>query len=79
MILAAAAATIDHISDGRLELGLGAGWCRSEYEGFGIPFESPATRLRRLREITEIIRLLWTQDWVDYDGEFHQLRPGSDS
>jgi alkanesulfonate monooxygenase SsuD/methylene tetrahydromethanopterin reductase-like flavin-dependent oxidoreductase (luciferase family) len=74
MLMAAAASTIDHISGGRLELGMGAGWCEAEYLAFGIPFDSPGARLRRMRETVEIIRLLWAEDWVDYEGEFYQLR-----
>ena len=73
-VLANAAATIDHFSDGRLELGLGAGWHQPEYDAYGIPFESPGTRLRRLAEYVEVVRLLWSQQGVDYDGEFFTLR-----
>ncbi|MBV8985750.1 MAG: LLM class flavin-dependent oxidoreductase [Acidimicrobiia bacterium] len=72
--LANAAATIDHFSGGRLELGLGAGWHQAEYEAYGIPFESPGTRLRRLQESVEVIRLLWTSDAADYEGEFYTLK-----
>ena len=73
-VLANAAVTIDHISAGRLELGLGAGWLQTEYDAYGIPFESPGTRLRRLAEYVEVVRALWTQDTVDFDGEFFTLR-----
>jgi probable F420-dependent oxidoreductase len=72
-VLANAAATIDHLSGGRLELGVGAGWHRAEYDAYGIPFESPGTRLRRLAESVEVIRLLWTGEPVDYEGEFYTL------
>jgi len=73
-VLANAAATIDHFSGGRLELGLGAGWHQPEYEAYGIPFESPGTRLRRLEESVEVIRLLWTSEAADYEGEFYTLK-----
>ncbi|EME17628.1 LLM class flavin-dependent oxidoreductase [Rhodococcus triatomae] len=73
-LLARAAATIDHLSGGRVELGLGAGWHRNEYDAFGFPFERPAVRLRRLKEAVEIVRLLWQEESVDYEGEFYQLR-----
>jgi alkanesulfonate monooxygenase SsuD/methylene tetrahydromethanopterin reductase-like flavin-dependent oxidoreductase (luciferase family) len=53
---------------------LGAGWHEEEFKAYGIPFEAPATRLRRLREYAEIIRALWTQQSVDYQGEFYVLR-----
>lgn len=75
-VLAKAAVTIDHLSGGRLELGVGAGWHQAEYEGYGIPFEPPATRLRRLAEYVEVIRLLWTSDVADYKGEFFTLTQG---
>jgi alkanesulfonate monooxygenase SsuD/methylene tetrahydromethanopterin reductase-like flavin-dependent oxidoreductase (luciferase family) len=73
-ILATAAATIDHLSDGRMELGLGAGWYRQEYESFGFEFELPAVRLRRLKEAAEVVRLLWSNEVVDYEGQFYHLR-----
>ncbi|MFI7190229.1 LLM class flavin-dependent oxidoreductase [Nocardia nova] len=73
-LLARAAATIDQLSGGRVELGLGAGWNRDEYDAFGFSFEAPAVRLRRLREAIEIVRLLWTENAVDYDGEFYRLK-----
>lgn len=73
-VLANAAVTIDHLSNGRLELGIGAGWQPEEHEAHGIPYDPPAVRLRRLAETVEIVRALWTQDSVDYDGEFYTLR-----
>lgn len=73
-VLANAAVTIDHISGGRLELGLGAGWLQPEYQAYGIPFEPPAVRLRRLAEYAQVVRALWTQETVDFDGEFFTLR-----
>jgi probable F420-dependent oxidoreductase len=72
-VLAKAAVTIDHLSNGRLELGIGAGWHKAEYEGYGIPFEAPGVRLRRLAEYVEIVRALWTSDVVTYKGEFYAL------
>src|SRR5438093_7604083 len=73
-VLANAGATIDHISGGRFEMGLGAGWHQWEYEAYGIPFEPPGVRLRRMKEAIEIVRLLWTQETTDYEGEFFTLR-----
>ncbi len=73
-VLANAAATIDHFSDGRLDLGLGAGWHKPEYDAFGLTFESPGTRLRRLAEFVDVVRLCWREDHADYDGEFYTLR-----
>jgi probable F420-dependent oxidoreductase len=73
-LLAKAGVTIDHLSEGRLEMGLGAGWHEEEYRAYGLPFERPAVRLRRLAESIEVVRLLWSQPVVDYVGEFFQLR-----
>jgi probable F420-dependent oxidoreductase len=72
-VLANAGATIDHLSGGRLELGLGAGWHVDEYAAYGMPFESPGTRLRRLGESIEVVRLLWTEERASYEGEFFTL------
>jgi alkanesulfonate monooxygenase SsuD/methylene tetrahydromethanopterin reductase-like flavin-dependent oxidoreductase (luciferase family) len=72
-VLANAAVTIDHLSGGRLELGLGAGWHQAEFQGYGLSFEPPATRLRRLAETVEVIRLLWTEEVSNYQGEFVRL------
>jgi alkanesulfonate monooxygenase SsuD/methylene tetrahydromethanopterin reductase-like flavin-dependent oxidoreductase (luciferase family) len=72
-VLANAMVTIDHLSNGRLELGMGAGWLRAEYEDYGLPFESTPARLRRLREAVQVIRSLWSLEVTDFDGEFYQL------
>jgi alkanesulfonate monooxygenase SsuD/methylene tetrahydromethanopterin reductase-like flavin-dependent oxidoreductase (luciferase family) len=73
-VLANAAVTIDHISGGRLELGLGAGWLHPEAEAYGINFGPAATRIRQLEEAVTIVRSLWSQDVTDFDGEFWTLR-----
>jgi probable F420-dependent oxidoreductase len=72
-VLANAAATIDHFSGGRVDLGLGAGWHKAEYDAFGLEFESPGTRLRRLAEFVEVVRLCWSEDNADFHGEFYDL------
>lgn len=72
-VLANAAATIDHVSGGRLELGIGAGWLQPEYDAYGIPFEPPAVRIRRLDETIRIVRSLWAEETTDFDGEFYCL------
>jgi alkanesulfonate monooxygenase SsuD/methylene tetrahydromethanopterin reductase-like flavin-dependent oxidoreductase (luciferase family) len=65
--------TIDHLSGGRLEVGIGAGWFEEEYRAYGIPFEPFDVRLRRMTETIEILRSLWANDYTDYDGEFYTL------
>jgi alkanesulfonate monooxygenase SsuD/methylene tetrahydromethanopterin reductase-like flavin-dependent oxidoreductase (luciferase family) len=68
-LLAKMAATLDHASGGRLDLGLGAGWYRDEYEAFGYRFPDAGERRRYLSEYIEVIRLLFAGGAVDYDGE----------
>ena len=73
-VLANAIATIDHLSHGRADLGLGAGWHQPEYDAYGIPFPSAGVRLRQLDEGIQCVRLLLTQDTADFEGEFFTLR-----
>jgi alkanesulfonate monooxygenase SsuD/methylene tetrahydromethanopterin reductase-like flavin-dependent oxidoreductase (luciferase family) len=73
-VMANALVTVDHLSDGRLEVGMGAGWLQAEYEQYGLEFEPPAVRLRRLRESVTVIRALWSNETTDFDGEFFHLR-----
>src|SRR4029077_16175066 len=73
-VLAKEWATIDHISNGRLELGLGAGWHQREHEAVGIPFLAPAERIRMLSEALTVVRLLWTEPTSTFEGRYYQLR-----
>lgn len=73
-LLAKMVATLDVISDGRMELGIGAGWLRSEYESYGYEFPPAATRLAQLREALAVVRLLWSGERVDYEGSHYRLR-----
>ncbi len=64
-------ASIDVLSEGRLEIGLGAGWLVNEYEALGIPFESAGRRIQLLRETAEFMRMAYADEGeVDYHGEF---------
>src|SRR6478672_8329622 len=72
-LLANAAATVDHISGGRVELGLGAGWMEREHRAYGFPFPETATRLAMFAEQLEIVHRLWTDDRVTFDGEHYRL------
>lgn len=67
-ILAKIAATLDVISRGRLEFGLGAGYAEAEYRMFGLPFPSTAERLAQLDEALRVCKLLWTQERSDFRG-----------
>jgi F420-dependent oxidoreductase-like protein len=68
-LLAKEAACVDVFSNGRLILGLGAGWYEREYEAYGYDYPSNAQRLGLLREACEVIPRLWSEETVTYDGE----------
>ena len=70
-MLAKLAATVDGIADGRLVLGLGAGWNRREYTAFGFPYDR---RVDRFAEAFTIVRTLLAEGRVDFHGEFHHLQ-----
>ncbi|MBV8162439.1 MAG: LLM class flavin-dependent oxidoreductase [Acidimicrobiia bacterium] len=70
-VLAREAATLDHASGGRFELGIGAGSVADELTRFGV--DVGGRRVSRLAETLEVMQLLWSGERVDYDGEFHHL------
>ena len=72
-LLANAAATVDHVSGGRVELGIGAGWMEREHEAFGFAFPETSIRVEMLAEEAEIIHRLWTEEWVDFRGSHYVL------
>ncbi|HEX2236072.1 MAG TPA: TIGR03560 family F420-dependent LLM class oxidoreductase [Actinomycetota bacterium] len=76
-LLAAEAVTVDHVSGGRLELGVGAAWFEREHAELGFDFPPPAERVHRLDEALEVVRLLMTRDDVSFDGRFYRLRRAS--
>jgi F420-dependent oxidoreductase-like protein len=73
-VLAHTAATVDVISRGRLDFGIGAGWNVYEHESMDIPLYPPGERIRRLGEACELAKLLFTQPTVDYDGRYYKLK-----
>lgn len=73
-VLARAAATLDLLSDGRLELGIGAGWAKVEYQRIGLDFRAPRLRIECLEECLDILRLLFEGVEVTYEGQHYQLR-----
>lgn len=73
-VLAKMAATIDHVSGGRLELGIGAAWYELEHQQYGIPFMTVKERLERLRETAHILRSLWDNETTTFEGKHFQLR-----
>lgn len=73
-ILANTLATIDQLSGGRLEIGLGAGWHEQEYAAYGIPFLPIGKRMDILEEGVQVVRQLTTQDRSNFEGKYFQLR-----
>lgn len=72
-VLANAMATLDQIANGRVVLGLGAGWHQVEYDAYGIPFPPAPVRLRQLDEGIQCIRGLLTEPVTNFHGEFFDL------
>jgi F420-dependent oxidoreductase-like protein len=72
-ILAKIFTTLDHISGGRVELGIGAGWWELEHEEYGIPFPPVGQRIRMLAESARIITGLWTQHRAALDGRYYTV------
>ena len=72
-VLAKMATTIDHISNGRLILGIGSGYFAQEHQVYGIPFPTTRERAQRLEEALQVIRLLWTQELASFQGVYYQL------
>jgi probable F420-dependent oxidoreductase len=68
VVLAKQLATLDQLTDGRVEIGLGAGWIGSEYEAMGIPFEPPSVRIERLGEVIDLLRQSFASGPVEIDG-----------
>ena len=72
-LLAKMAAVLDVISNGRLEVGIGAGWYDYEYKAYGIPFEKASIRIAKLEEAINVIKQLWTRDLANYEGNYYQV------
>lgn len=73
-VLAKISATVDVISNGRLEFGIGAGWNEEEYNAYGITFPKPDVRVTQLKEGIEIIRRMWTENSPSYSGKYFSIR-----
>ncbi len=72
-LLGKMAATLDHISDGRVIVGLGAGWFKDEFTGYGFDFPSTRERLEQLDETAQILKLLWTAEQPSFAGKHYRL------
>jgi probable F420-dependent oxidoreductase len=73
VVLAREAATLDLLSDGRLELGIGAGWMTADYEQGGLPLDPAGIRVDRLAESVAVLKGLFGDDPFTYDGEHYQI------
>ena len=73
VVLAKEVATIDWFSGGRLELGLGAGWIRSEYEAMGIPMLAPGRRIDRMVETLDLVRQHYSGEQINLQGDHMQV------
>jgi F420-dependent oxidoreductase-like protein len=73
-LLAKIVASLDNASNGRIDLGIGAGWKDSEYKAYGYPFPSAKKRVTQLMEAIQIINLLWTEERPSFDGDFYEIK-----
>ena len=74
VMLAKEATTLDLLSDGRLEFGLGAGWNTSDYRQLGIKYDPPKIRVDRMEEALALIKRLWTEERVTHEGTHYRVR-----
>jgi F420-dependent oxidoreductase-like protein len=72
-VLAKSAVTVDHISGGRVEVGVGAGWNRAEHERYGFPFPSTRERMDLFAEQLEVVHRQWRSEPFSFDGEHYRL------
>ncbi len=73
-LLAKMASTVDVLTNGRLEFGIGAGWYREEYEAYGFPFPKAGIRVAQLREAVDIIRGMWTTTPFTFEGRYYVVK-----
>ena len=73
-LLAKIASTIDVLSHGRLDFGIGAGWYEHEYRAYGYEYPDAPTRLRYLREAVQVILKMWSEEEAHFEGKYYQVR-----
>ena len=73
-LLAKMASTVDVLSHGRLNFGIGAGWYEHEYRAYGYDYPEAPDRLRQLREAVQVILAMWTQEEAAFEGKYYQVR-----
>jgi len=72
-LLAKITSTLDHISGGRVTVGVGAGWFREEYAAYGFPYPSNAERIDQLADGIKVLKAMWTQDEPTYHGRYFKI------
>jgi len=72
-LLAKIISSLHHISGGRVEMGLGAGWFREEYDAFGFAYPKPSVRIAQMAEALQVIKGLWTSEEASFSGEFYRV------
>jgi F420-dependent oxidoreductase-like protein len=72
-LLAKIASTVDVLSHGRLDFGIGAGWHEQEFKAYGYDYPDGPTRLRQLRDAVQIILKMWSEDQAFFEGKYHQV------
>jgi probable F420-dependent oxidoreductase len=73
VVLAKEIATLGLAAEGRIELGLGAGWLRSDYEEIGIPYDAPGVRVERLAESLTVMKSLWSEGEATFEGTHYSV------
>jgi probable F420-dependent oxidoreductase len=73
VVLAKEIATLDHIAQGRVEFGIGAGWMRTDYDQAGMTYDRPGVRIERMLESLQIIKRCWAEGSFDFDGEHYSI------
>lgn len=73
-VLAKMAATLDVISHGRLEFGIGAGWFKPEFTAYGIPFPKASVRFAQLQEALEVMKRMWTEEKATFQGNYYSVQ-----
>ena len=73
IMLAKEMATLDHIAEGRVEFGIGAGWMRTDYDQTGMTYDRPGLRIERMVESLQIIKRCWQEGSFDFAGEHYQI------
>src|SRR6266446_10219274 len=73
-LLAKMASTLDILSHGRLNFGIGAGWYEHEYKAYGYPYPDAPERLRMLREALQVIHAMWEQEEAHFEGKYYQVK-----